>query len=219
MRFFNRNWKSFLVGFCVVFPVTLFAQTNTNNSSIEGAIGKTVPSFDVQDFDSIQTPVSPAFTLLGIAPTSIDKPTTPSAVGASLLSATGNGQGGVPKNVAIQFSPYWLFPQPTLTFSKYYNSSVPETMLHTLSLSFGTAESDITNTAGTQKGTAIATGLSFNLFSGSKSPDLDADVAQYNKDADAFLNGPMTDDSSLRADAAKITQADKERVGFSLSCA
>ena len=70
----------------------------------------------------LRTPTSPAFTLLGIAPTDIERPTTPRAFAVSLLSALRDGDGSLlPRDFALEVAPYWLVQRPTLSFTAYSN--------------------------------------------------------------------------------------------------
>src|SRR5262245_42359826 len=66
-------------------------------------------------FNSLRTPTSPAFTLLGIEPTSVERPNTPSSLAASLLNQTA-GFSTLPRDYALEFSPYWLVGHPRLTW-------------------------------------------------------------------------------------------------------
>src|SRR2546425_9034637 len=62
--------------------------------------------------EELRTPASPAFVLLDLTPSAVERPTTPKALAASLLAATGDLQF-LPRNYAIDVAPYWLAPQPT----------------------------------------------------------------------------------------------------------
>jgi hypothetical protein len=209
---------------------TVLGQNSGTNGQDQAAasIDKVTGDFNLEDIDDLQTPISPAFTLLGIAPSSIDRPATPKAVGFSLLSSTAKGQGNVPKNVAIEFSPYWLVHHPKLTFTDYYKANVGQTMLQTLSISIGTASQNITNSSGTQDGTGIGVGLAFDFWQGQKSPELDQAVKDLKSaQLDALTSvpdtGPVTiSDAKLNAVKAagdKVRNLDAQRVGFALAFA
>lgn len=62
---------------------------------------------DIPDFDKIRTPDSPAFTLLGVSPTQIERPTTPKAVTA-VVGELANADLTVPRDFAVELSPYTL---------------------------------------------------------------------------------------------------------------
>jgi hypothetical protein len=106
--------------------------------------------------DAIQTPPSPAFVLLGIEPASLNKPTTPRAAAVNLISAV--QQGG-----ALEVAPYWLKSHHDLTFEKYMNADLGQTIIQTLSISFATIPK--TGTADTL-GTRAGLGMRFMLVQG-----------------------------------------------------
>ena len=102
--------------------------------------------------DDLKTPSSPGFVVLGVEPTSVQRPTTPRAVGLSLLSSVRDGGNLIPKNYAFEVAPYWLASRPSLTYEDWNSAGVAQTMLHSFALSFAT-----TSVAG-QNGQKSATG-------------------------------------------------------------
>ncbi len=60
----------------------------------------------IPDFDKIRTPDSPAFTLLGVSPTQIERPTTPKELTAVVSKFSSEGDAVIPKNLAVEFSPF-----------------------------------------------------------------------------------------------------------------
>ncbi len=76
----------------------------------------------------LQTPVSPGFVLADQTPSSVNRPTNPRGLVASLLALNRGG--------ALEATPYWLLPvkqRATLTFDKYIDNRFP--ILQTFSLS------------------------------------------------------------------------------------
>lgn len=63
---------------------------------------------------------APAFSVLGISPTEISKPNSWNALQASLYQnlVTSNGIG-IPKDFAVEFTPYWLKDHPDFTYQNY----------------------------------------------------------------------------------------------------
>ena len=57
--------------------------------------------------DDLKAPVSPGFNLLDISPTTVERPTTPKKLALNLLNFTGSGTS-LPKNFALEFSPFWI---------------------------------------------------------------------------------------------------------------
>src|SRR2546428_11903804 len=70
--------------------------------------------------EELRTPTSPAFVLLDLTPSAVERPTTPKALAASLLAATGDLQF-LPRNYAIDVAPYWRAPPPTPTLQQVPN--------------------------------------------------------------------------------------------------
>lgn len=88
--------------------------------------------------DDLRTPASPAFVLLGVAPTAVERPVTPRALGLSLLSAFEETGGGVPRNFSIEVAPYWLTPHPELNYDKFDEAGFLQSLKQTFSVSFAT---------------------------------------------------------------------------------
>jgi hypothetical protein len=112
-----------------------------------------------------RTPEAPAFVLLGVSPTQIERPTTPRALTISVVSASLNSDNLFPQNYALQVSPYWLKGHPALTSREYYQPSIAQSLVQRLSVSVATTRisiSDGSKTNATQLGfgayTAIAAG-------------------------------------------------------------
>lgn len=90
-------------------------------------------------FNSVRTPVSPAFVLLGIAPTSVERPNTPADLALSILNRTA-ALTGLPKDVALEISPYWLVRHPKLTWQADTTRSPLTSLARTATISIATAE-------------------------------------------------------------------------------
>jgi hypothetical protein len=108
--------------------------------------GATVEAWDaeVSDIDKLRTPDSPAFVILGAAPTEIQHPTTPTSLAVALGGIMSGNDLAVPSNVAIEFAPYWLFPHPGVTIDAYRDEALLRP-LRTLSLSIGTTQTKRTD--------------------------------------------------------------------------
>jgi aryl carrier-like protein len=112
-------------------------------------------------FNLVRTPTSPAFVLLGIAPTAVERPNTPSALGLSILNTT-NSFSSLPQNYAVEFSPYWILPHPRLTWRQDTVRTIVESLMRTGTLSIATAQlgSDVAPVTG------FSVGLRTALISG-----------------------------------------------------
>ncbi|WP_299112159.1 hypothetical protein [uncultured Winogradskyella sp.] len=77
------------------------------------------------DLTELKAPSSPAFTILGVQPTEIARPTTFDAFKANLFDNFSDENGfSIPQNLALEFSPYWLFNHKNLTFDKLLDPSL-----------------------------------------------------------------------------------------------
>ena len=154
--------------------------------------------------DSLITPASPALVLLGASPVTIERPTTPKAVAFALASAVRDADG-VPKDVAIEFSPYWLTSHPTLTFDGYYEAGVGQRILQTLGLSLGTSRLEPAVADG-PAGTAVAFGFRMTPFGGSANPQLAA-VADSLRELQVAFGREVLDQQEAAAEHVRETAA------------
>ena len=76
--------------------------------------------FNKLTLDDLRPPLSPAFVLLGVEPATVQRPTTPRGLSTAFLSLVGEKQG-VPKNFALETTPFWLVSRPAFAFEDYYS--------------------------------------------------------------------------------------------------
>jgi len=100
--------------------------------SLASAQGASAEPITLKD---LKTPASPAFQLLGVAPTDIERPTTPRGVATTLLSALQKSDTLLPNGFAMEVSPYWLVSHPKLEFSSYMMPAVAQSISQTFSVS------------------------------------------------------------------------------------
>ncbi len=175
-------------------------------------------SLNVKD---IQTPVAPAFILLGVEPTSIDQPKTPRSFVLSLLNARPVNDF-IPRDYAMQVVPYWLNSHPSLTFDDYYNATVIQTLLQTTVISIATTK--ISNFDSLSSGTSLGLGLNAMFIQGKAHPKLSDSKNQLVAILDSMNR---TEDSTkikilmnrAKGIALEIQKMDKQRVGFRAECA
>lgn len=86
---------------------------------------------------SFRTPASPAFILLGAAPTAVERPGTPQSLVVSLVSAL-QDESFPPKRYALEIAPYWLTRHRTLTFDQYAAPGFWQSLVQTFSVSVAT---------------------------------------------------------------------------------
>jgi len=119
---------------------------------------------DPPALSSLRPVGSPALVLFGVAPSDIERPTSPADFGVLLLSRA-RELTTVPQDFAAEMAPYWLRPRRTLTWQDDVSRTVLESALRTLAVSVGTAA------LGTEDApvSGLAGGLRFQLLSGTLS--------------------------------------------------
>jgi len=71
------------------------------------------------DLKDLKTPNAPGFQILDVAPNTIERPSNPKEFAASILNLSNNGSV-IPKNFAMEFSPFWTLDKKT-TLNSYLN--------------------------------------------------------------------------------------------------
>lgn len=124
---------------------------------------------DKNNVDSIginllNAPSNPAFNLMGISPSSIDRPTDLSAFRLSLQNAT-NSFTKLPTNYAVEISPAAMFDKNSRTLKKLTEGGLKNTFWQSLSVSIGITQSDKEDkeTNDENSFTKIGFGLKFSL--------------------------------------------------------
>lgn len=142
------------------------SQRSAFSQDLAGPTADSLPAIS-----ELRTPTSPAFTLLDVVPTSVDRPSTPSGLAIGLLNRT-NSFSSLPENYAIEVAPYWLTSHPGLTWENDAERSIRQSIERTFSVSAATAE------LGTMD--ASVSGLAFGaralLMSGSLSDESRAEL-------------------------------------------
>ncbi|MCD9575990.1 hypothetical protein [Flavobacterium soyae] len=120
--------------------------------------------------EDLKTPNSPGFQILDIAPTSIERPVNPKALAVSLLSLTSSGTV-IPKNFAMEISPYWYTKSDNASVYQYLsiNTENKETsdfsgILRKMSISMASVFSDSTSGSLIKNTNYISFGVRTNLF-------------------------------------------------------
>ncbi len=124
------------------------------------------------DLTELKAPSSPAFTVLGVQPTEIARPTSFDAFKATLFNDFTDDDGiTLPQNLALEFSPYWMFSHKNLTFEKLLDqneNNVWTNVMRSSSFSVATIDAE-TGMDSTITGTRMGIGYRTMLFNGSPS--------------------------------------------------
>jgi hypothetical protein len=175
---------------------------------------KALPGFGQNQTDisleDLRTPAAPGFILLDVAPTSIEKPTTPKAFAVSVLNAA-NLSNGIPKNFAMEFTPFWFLKHPNMNAIKFYGINAETKKqkvfysLRNASLSIAAVDTSTASVSTSNRFTKsnIAFGLRTTILSIRKKADID-DLVAANNDIVKALNGIATT-------IALISPSDPER--------
>lgn len=114
----------------------------------------------IPQFVTLRTPTSPAFVLLGLTPTTVERPTTPRAVATSFLSHFTEGGGAIlPRQFALEVGPYWLWSHPRLTLEDYMSAGgslgnqLGTSLQRTLSIAVAAADSSFKTPGPTSRDT------------------------------------------------------------------
>lgn len=123
------------------------------------------------ELDELNTPSTPAFTILGLSPTDVSRPT----LAKPFLMDLANGLDGksIASDIAIETAPFWWFPQHELTFEKYYGLDTASSF-HVLdyvqqSFSFSLATNDASPDIDSIDSRNIAFGVRFQVLPGKPS--------------------------------------------------
>jgi hypothetical protein len=199
--------------------------------------------------DELRVPVFPAFTLLGVTPTEIERPSTARAFAVGLLSASERSSGDLPTNLALEVAPYWWSDQPKLTFDGYYNARIGQRIAQSLAVSLATSELATYLQDEDANGTAVSLGVRAMILGGKRNPELVPAVEALKAQLSAFNISDCVPSSDLattaptageeirreseielspaceqqlqliRERAARVTAFDRERVGLVLEAA
>jgi hypothetical protein len=112
------------------------------------------------DINILNAPSNPAFNLMGISPSSIDKPTDLNAFRLSIQNAT-NNFSKLPSNYAIELSPALLFGKKSQTLRQFNSTKLNDYFWQTFSVSLGLAQAN--HDEGDPKDTSTFTKLGFGI--------------------------------------------------------
>ena len=198
--------------------------------------------------DDLSAPNSPAFVLLGVAPSAVERPETPKAFALDLIDKVTTANG-LPRNYALALAPYWLASHPNLQFGDYQNPDIKQSILQTFLISVGTAPLPGAKPTDEPLGTKIGVGARVAIFNGRANPRIGRMISQIetiddtvfdlmdkedellevvkkdpnNKQAASDLAAVQKSIAEARAKteplALQIQALDAERVGFFLNVA
>ena len=158
---------------CVVIAGPCFAQD--------------LPKAKQVTIDDLSAPHSPAFTLLDVTPSSVDRPDNPKTFAVNLINKIASGHG-LPENYALQVAPYWLASHSALTFEQHQRPSIGQSLKQSFLVSLATVPMPGETSSSDPIGTRLGLGFRTYIKNGRPNPALEAKVAKL---ADA--NGKILD--------------------------
>lgn len=124
-------------------------------------LGQQESSDSTIDLNVLNAPSNPAFNLMGISPSSIDKPSDLNAFKLSVQNATNNFKK-LPSNYAVELAPGILFRKKSQTLQQFNSVKFSDVFWQSLSLSIGMAQAT-DNDDGDTKDTVSFTKLGFGV--------------------------------------------------------
>lgn len=123
-----------------------------------------------QNFDQLKPVANPAYILLGVSPTNIERPTTPKEFIAGIQNATVNGK--LAPNFAMELTPYELLTKnrkKDYTFKAIdyiLNKDWATNFARSIAVSFATSATDTVALGSFKKGTSAAVGVKMLFIHG-----------------------------------------------------
>ena len=140
--------------------------------NISSATAKDPDSVRTTSFDMLMPPASPGFVLMGVEPASVERPGTANDLMVSIIDNT-NGLNNFPKNMAVEFMPYWIFRGQKIRYESYRSNRPASNLPQTLSISLATSIDDAREDSAV---TSQAFGIRFSLFRGRIIEDMDKEI-------------------------------------------
>lgn len=163
----------------------------------------------------MRTPNSPAFVALGVSPTEIQRPTTPAAFAADVVSRFRSSDGNltIPQGLAVEVAPYWMVPHYDLTWKDYANEAF-SSIYRNATLSLATAPTAPAAPAASgetppSSGTDLALGVRTTIIHPHAN---DAQLKCVQQIADELTKAAKVDNVSFDAEIRKRAAAEWERL-------
>ncbi|WP_333600271.1 hypothetical protein [Flavobacterium sp.] len=169
--------------------------------------------------DALSAPSSVAFNLLGISPSSIDKPTDLTTFAASIQNASNNFTS-IPSNYAMEILPFTLFGKTTMTTNELNSEKINDVFKQTFTFSFGISN-ELKEDTQTPELTRLGLGIKFSIFRPKFDDVTTAKINTIQADQAAILNktaGSYNSDSvldtytNMKIDVSNSTLSDSEKL-------
>jgi hypothetical protein len=163
---------------------------------------------DLPSLNSIRTPNSPAFSILGVQPTSVERPNTPADIAVALDNAT-EGFKKFPQNFSLEFAPYWMTKKPqSVTWQADTVRTVEQSLFRTFSVSAAT----ITKEQNDKELRGLSYGFRTLLLSGKTSSSSIKRIREIEKELDTLARHyselALAEEAALRNELRKRLKED-----------
>jgi len=145
----------------IILPVLARAQAKDTAKMVNNLLKTAGDSTWV--INSLVAPSSPGASLIGIATSSIQRPTDPSAFSTSLLNAT-NNLSAIPSSYAVDFAPAWLFAGRHISFTDFRSNTLGKNIWQSLDISV--AYKNVKDSVSNNTNTTLGIGLKISLVRG-----------------------------------------------------
>ena len=195
-----------LAGLAFTFTTSAAAQTPPAAAPQPATAAPTTSGGTPPAFNTARTPTSPAFTLFGLEPASVERPANPADLAIAFVTQAKDA-ADVPEDFAIEFSPFWLVNQPFLSWSADKTRTPWQSLQRTASFSVATGQ------IGTDEApvTGLAIGGRASILSGELSAESEAQIQRLETQLTAqatmlnVLMGPALEKLRERFNAKEIT--------------
>lgn len=135
-----------------------------------GAVGPLMAQFMADTsgltLDLLQIPNSPAFSLMDLAPSTIEEAKVPADFTVFLRNAT-DSLAVLPKSYGLEFAPWWVFGRSRIDFSDFVSNKLADNIRQSFSISVGINHLDDPNLEpGNDRTVQGALGFKMSLFRG-----------------------------------------------------
>ena len=137
--------KKFIIIYFLIFTTLIIGQEDNSRSQL----------------NLLLPPISPGFTILGIEPSSIERPGNPSDFAFSILHST-NNFSELPRNYSFDLLPFWIFGGQNITYQDFISNEIGQNIKQSFNVSIGLASPQ-----GDSSGnTSLGIGLKISILRG-----------------------------------------------------
>jgi hypothetical protein len=155
--------------------------------------------------NELAAPTSPAFVLLDVSPSSIERPESAKGFVVNAINKLTSAQG-FPKDYALEVAPYWMRAHPTLSFDQYQNPSIVQNLRQSFVVSVATSPIAAAQKGADPLGTHLAVGLHTKVLNGRPHPAMTAKLEFLAKSNDVLFRLDDEKEALEKEVAAKETE-------------